>query len=102
MAAAAPILEPATGSAAQIEDRSPERRVEFPQGVTSLADVTYSAPEGFRPLTLDLYLTRSRAGSQATHYSIDKQRIGIWGVSAGGQLAAITGTACEAGEGESA
>jgi acetyl esterase/lipase len=171
MAAAAPVLEPATGSAAQLEDRYPERRVEFPQGVTSLADVTYSAPEGFRPLTLDLYLPRSRAAaapvivyvhgggwmsgharhcgafenwpqvlasisargyvvasvnyrlsgeaaspaaahdianalrwlrSQSARYAIDKQRIGIWGVSAGGQLAAITGTACEAGEGESA
>jgi acetyl esterase/lipase len=40
--------------------------------------------------------------TQANRYSIDKQRIGIWGVSAGGQLAAITGTACEAGGGESA
>ena len=40
--------------------------------------------------------------TEATRYSIDKQRIGIWGVSAGGQLAAITGTSCEAGAGESA
>lgn len=40
--------------------------------------------------------------ANATLYAIDKQRIGIWGVSAGGQLAAITGTECEAGSGESA
>ena len=40
--------------------------------------------------------------SQATRYSIDKQRLGIWGVSAGGQLAAITGAACESAGGESA
>jgi acetyl esterase/lipase len=171
MASAAKAPEPATGAAAQLEDRYPERRVAFSHGVTSLADVTYSAPSGFRPLTLDLYLPRSRAvavpviiyvhgggwmsgharhcgafenwpqvlaslaaqgyvvasvnyrlsgeaaspaaaqdiasavrwlRTEASRYSIDKQRIGIWGVSAGGQLAAVTGTACEAGAGESA
>lgn len=171
MASAASALEPATGPAAQTEDRYPERRVAFPHGVTSLADVTYSAPGGFRPLTLDLYLPRSRTApapvivyvhgggwmsghsrhcgafenwpqvlasisargyvvasvnyrlsgeaaspaaahdiasavrwlrTEASRYSIDKRRVGIWGVSAGGQLAAITGTACDAGSGESA
>src|SRR6187401_2967661 len=39
---------------------------------------------------------------RAARYSIDKQRVGVWGASAGGQLAAITGTACEAGGEESA
>lgn len=42
--------ELATGAAAQTEDRYPERRISFPDGVTGLADVTYSTPPGFRPL----------------------------------------------------
>ena len=155
--------EPATAVSPQLVDRYPERRIEFPQGVTGLADVTYSAPSGFRPLTLDLYLPaaieskapaivyihgggwhggHSRMGgafedwplvlaslaargyvvasvnyrlsgeaespaaahdvenavgwlrANAARYAIDKQRVGLWGVSAGGQLAAITGTSC--------
>ena len=149
---------------AQLEDRYPERRVAFPGDVWSLADVTYATLDGFRPLTLDLYLPPAReqafpaivyvhggawiggharhAGafenwprvlasiaargyvvasvnyrlsgeasspaavqdirtavrwlrSNASRYAIDKQQIGIWGVSAGGQLAALAGTACE-------
>jgi acetyl esterase/lipase len=166
LAEAAPARDdPATTAAAQLEDRYPERRVAFPHGVTSLADVTYSAPSGFRPLTLDLYLPPPHAGAapvivyvhgggwlggharhcgafenwprvlaslaasgyvvasvnyrlsgeavspaasndvavalrwlrtNAARYSIDKQRVGIWGVSAGGQLAAIAGTTCDA------
>jgi acetyl esterase/lipase len=168
---AAPAAEPATAAVPQLEDRYPERRVAFPDGVTGLADVVYTTPAGFRPLTLDLYLPRSRTApapavlyihgggwmsghsrhcgafenwprvlaslaargyvvasinyrlsgeaaspaaahdvaeavrwlrSQATRYAIDRQRIGIWGVSAGGQLAAITGAVCESGPGESA
>jgi acetyl esterase/lipase len=35
--------------------------------------------------------------SNAERFSIDKQRVGLWGSSAGGQLAAITATACDAG-----
>ena len=167
LVAAAAAATPPIGTSAQLEDRYPERRVAFPQGVTSLADVTYSVPSGFRPLTLDLYLPPRHAaaapaivyvhgggwiGGHARHcgafenwprvlasfaargyvvasvnyrlsgeaaspaaandiaaalrwlranasrYSIDKQRIGIWGVSAGGQLAAITGTVCAASD----
>ena len=52
--------ETATGTAARTEDRYPERRISFPEGVTGLADVTYSTPAGFRPLTLDLYLPQTR------------------------------------------
>jgi len=157
---------PPTASSAVTEDRYPERRVAFPDGVVGLADVVYSTVSGFRPLTLDLYLppkssqasapspaiiyvhgggwtgghTRhsgafenwpqvlaslaarryvvasvnyrlsseapSPAAEQdikaavrwlrkhASEYGIDKTRIGIWGGSAGGQLAALAGTSC--------
>jgi acetyl esterase/lipase len=40
--------------------------------------------------------------ANSARYVIDRQRLGVWGVSAGGQLAAITGTECESGGGESA
>jgi acetyl esterase/lipase len=46
---------PATAAAPVLEDRYPERRAEFPGGVVSFADLTYSTPNGFRPLVLDLY-----------------------------------------------
>jgi para-nitrobenzyl esterase len=36
-------------------DAYPERRTQFPGGVVSFADLTYSTLQGFRPLTLDLY-----------------------------------------------
>ena len=156
--------EPAIGISAQLDDRYPERRTEFPGGVTGLADLTYASPAGFRPLTLDLYLPAPRraplptivfvhgggwtgghsrqAGAfenwprvlasiaaggyvvasvnyrlsseavspaaerdvkaalawlraNATHHSIDPSRVGIWGASAGGQLAALAGTSCD-------
>jgi acetyl esterase/lipase len=46
-------------AAAQVPgDPYPARSTSFPHGVTGLADVTYSTIEGFRPLTLDLYLPR--------------------------------------------
>jgi acetyl esterase/lipase len=38
-----------------LDDRYPARRVELAGGVSSWADLTYSTPLGFRPLTLDLY-----------------------------------------------
>jgi acetyl esterase/lipase len=155
--------EPSVAAVPQLADRYPERRVEFPRGVTSLADVAFSSPVGFRPLTLDLYLPKDRrqaapaivyvhgGGWQSGHgrhagafedwprvlagfaargyvvasvnyrlsgeapspaaandvgeamrwlranaarYSIDPRRIGLWGVSAGGQIAAVVGTTC--------
>jgi acetyl esterase/lipase len=46
---------PATGASPVLEDRYPERRTEFPGGVVSFADLTYSTLNGFRPLVLDLY-----------------------------------------------
>jgi acetyl esterase/lipase len=157
---------PATGAKPVLEDRYPQRRSEFPGGVTGLADLTYSTVIGFRPLTLDLYLPpkakQTNAGApaivfvhgggwvgghtrhsgafenwpgvlaslaakgyvvasvsyrlsgeapspaaeqdiksavrwlrgNAAGYGIDKQHIGIWGGSAGGQLAALAGTSC--------
>jgi acetyl esterase/lipase len=39
-----------------LEDRYPERRTPFANGVVGLADVTYAVIPGFRPLILDLYL----------------------------------------------
>jgi acetyl esterase/lipase len=156
--------EPAIASKPVLEDRYPERRVTFPDGVIGLADLTYLTISGFRPLTLDLYLPASRASgrapvivyvhgggwmgghtrhsgafenwpevlaslasegyvvaslnyrlsaeapspaaeqdiksavrwlrSNAARFGIDKQRVGIWGGSAGGQLAALAGTSC--------
>lgn len=145
------------------EGHNPQQRVTFPAGVVSLPNVTYATYEGFRPLTLDLYLpapgrqaaTRPlvvyvhgggwRLGnsrffggyenwpdvlallagkgyvvasvnyrlsgearfpaaeqdvkaairwlrSHAAAYHIDQRRVVIWGVSAGGHLAALTAT----------
>jgi acetyl esterase/lipase len=39
--------------------------------------------------------------AHAAEYGIDKSKVGIWGGSAGGQLAALAATDCGAGEGES-
>jgi acetyl esterase/lipase len=164
LALAAEPEPPAIAASARLEDRYPERRVDFPGDVSGLADVTYSVPGGFRPLTLDLYLPPSRTNpapaivyvhgggwfsgharhggafenwprvlagiaargyvvasinyrlsgeatfpaaaqdvrsairwlrANASRYSIDERRIGIWGASAGGQLAALAGTGCD-------
>jgi acetyl esterase/lipase len=156
--------EPAIGTKPVLEDRYPERRVAFPDGVTGLPDLTYSTVSGFRPLTLDLYLPgrQTRGGApvivyvhgggwtsghtrhsgafenwpgvlaslasrgyvvaslnyrlsaeapspaagqdvksavrwlraNASRFGVDRQHIGIWGGSAGGQLAALAGTSC--------
>jgi acetyl esterase/lipase len=157
---------PAIASAPVPDDRYPVRTTTFPSGVTGLADLTYSTVEGFRPLTLDLYLPsrgksdsrrplvvfvhggawkgghsrqsgafedwpralaslaaqgnvvssvnyrlsgeapfpaalfdvknairwlRARAGT----YGIDRQRVLIWGNSAGAQLAALVAVSCQ-------
>lgn len=37
-------------------DRYPDRLSRWPNGVTSLADVTFSTITGYRPLTLDIYM----------------------------------------------
>ena len=52
-----------------LEDRYPERRVRFPNGVTSLADVVYAQPVGYRPLILDLYLPKT-AGTDGKRYPL--------------------------------
>ena len=54
-AGAAPRTFPVAAAASQ-NDVYPDRVTQFPQGVTGLADVTYSVLPGFRPLILDLYL----------------------------------------------
>jgi len=52
-----------------LEDRYPDREHRFANGVTSYADVVYSVPPGFRPLTLDLYLPEG-AGSDDARYPL--------------------------------
>jgi acetyl esterase/lipase len=57
---------PAAPSAPKIDaspflgDHYPPRRIEFPDGVISFADVAYAMIPGFRPLTLDVYLAPKR------------------------------------------
>jgi acetyl esterase/lipase len=46
---------PVAATASQ-NDVYPDRVTQFAEGVTGLADVTYSVVPGFRPLVLDLYL----------------------------------------------
>ncbi|HVF17408.1 MAG TPA: alpha/beta hydrolase [Steroidobacteraceae bacterium] len=46
---------PAVAAAPVLDDRYPRAEVAFAQGVTSLPDLIYSQPPGFRPLRLDLY-----------------------------------------------
>jgi acetyl esterase/lipase len=157
-------VEPAIGTKPVLEDRYPERRIAFADGVTGLPDLTYATVSGFRPLTLDLYLPARQASggapvivyvhgggwttghtrhsgafenwpgvlaslasrgyviaslnyrlsgeapspaaghdvksavrwlrANASRFGIDKEHIGIWGGSAGGQLAALAGTTC--------
>jgi acetyl esterase/lipase len=53
---AAEVLTAATAARPVLEDRYPARRTTFANGVVGLADVTYAAIPGFRPLHLDLYL----------------------------------------------
>jgi acetyl esterase/lipase len=54
-ARAAAAIEPAVGARPVLDDRYPERRTSFPDGVIGVADLTYESLTGFRPLTLDLY-----------------------------------------------
>ncbi len=44
------------------EDRYPARVLAWPQGVTSMADVTYSTLPGYRPMILDVYLPPREMG----------------------------------------
>jgi acetyl esterase/lipase len=54
--------EPAVAAHAVLDDRYPERRTTFPNGVVGLADVIYSVLPGFRPLRLDLYEPTTLSG----------------------------------------
>ena len=143
-------------------DPLPDRTLAYPGGIKALADVPFSAPSGFRPLTLDLYLpggsearplliyihgggwsgghtrqagaiadfpallagiarrgfvvasieyrlsgeapfpaaledVRAAIGFLRTNvgrYRIDPTRVGVWGGSAGGQLAELAALGC--------
>jgi acetyl esterase/lipase len=48
---------PKLDAAPFLGDHYPVRRLTFPAGVTGFADVTYEILPGFRPLTLDVYVT---------------------------------------------
>ncbi len=50
-----------------LEDRYPDRKIQFPNGVTSLADVVYAVHVGYRPLTLDLYLPPDARADDASY-----------------------------------
>jgi acetyl esterase/lipase len=157
--------EPEIAASAVLEDRYPTRAVEFPGGVTGFADVTFARLDGFRPLTLDVYVPAGDPKTQrhplviyihgggwssghtrhsgafenwprvlasiasrgyvvsslnyrlsgeapfpaaihdvktairwlrahAQEYGIDKNRVVVWGGSAGGHLAALAATSC--------
>lgn len=150
-------------------DSWPERRTDFPDGVTGIGNLAYSTLNGYRPLELDLFLPPASAGggphplviyvhgggwagggrrlsaafanwpkvlasmaaqgfvvasisyrfgreapfpaaihdtktailwlrANAGRYGIDRERVGIWGASAGGQLAALAATTCGSAE----
>ena len=103
---------PAIAPEPVLEDRYPQRRVSFPGGVVSLADVTYSTIPGFRPLTLDLYLPpKTAAGARPLVICVhgggwmsghtrhsgafeNWPRAVVMGGSAGGQLAGLAATSC--------
>jgi acetyl esterase/lipase len=57
--------EPATGTAAVLDDRYPARTIRFPDKVTGLPDLVYSRLPGYRPIILDLYLPAAHAGRNA-------------------------------------
>ena len=43
------------GAGPALGDAMPDRALAFPGGITALADVPFSTPVGYRPVTLDLY-----------------------------------------------
>lgn len=55
-AAQEPLAAPEVGAAAATADRYPSRTIDFPNGVSGIPGAVYGQPEGYRPLTLDLYL----------------------------------------------
>jgi hypothetical protein len=56
LAATAAAAQPQISDKVVTEDRYPQRRVTFAGGVTGLPDLTYATINGYRRLTLDLYL----------------------------------------------
>jgi acetyl esterase/lipase len=62
---AASSREPETAASAVLEDHYPQQRSSYPDGVTSLGNLTFSTLDGFRPLTLDLYLPDGKPGVNA-------------------------------------
>jgi acetyl esterase/lipase len=63
-AGAPPASTPKIDASAFLGDHYPARRTSFPGGVLGIADVTYESIPGFRPLTLDVYLPSSAAGTR--------------------------------------
>jgi acetyl esterase/lipase len=61
-----------------LEDRYPERRFEFPNGVSSLADVNFAVRVGYRPLTLDLYLPPRAGQDELSHPLVVMVHGGGW------------------------
>ena len=53
-AQAAPV-KPAVAAAVVSTDQFPKLHASYPGGVTGHPDLVYSTPQGFRPVTLDLY-----------------------------------------------
>jgi acetyl esterase/lipase len=51
-------------------DRYPAHNAAFPNGVTSIADLQYWNPVGYRPLTLDLYLPPASVPPPATGFPL--------------------------------
>ena len=52
---AAAAAEPRIAASAVLQDHYPPQLVQFPGGVKGFANLVYSAPQGYRPLTLDVY-----------------------------------------------
>ena len=52
----------ATSDKPVLEDRYPQAVTQWPGGVTSLADVTYSTISGYRPMIVDIYMPPKAVG----------------------------------------
>jgi len=69
-AAQLPTPLPEIAADAARNDRYPAHDATFPNGVTSIADLQYWDPVGYRPLTLDLYLPPASVHPPATGFPL--------------------------------